>query len=306
MRQIDVPIVVLQHEGSCALQDTGAAAGKPRRVPAARNRFTAGFDANQPDAAIVHERVEDADGIAAAADAGDDGGGQRAGHVENLRARLAANHRLKLADHQRIRMGAEHRSQEVVGVGDVGDPVAHRLVDRVLQRAAAGVDAAHFRAQQAHAKHVERLPIHVRAAHVDVAVEAEQRARRRRGHAVLAGAGLRDDPPFPHADGEQRLAQRVVDLVGSRVREVLAFEEDARAAGGFRQPLRLVDRCRAPDVVLQQPVQFGAECLVVADGEVRAFQLFDRLDQRFGDEPPTVRAEVAACVRIASRTHLFH
>jgi hypothetical protein len=37
---------------------------------------------------VVDERVEDADGVAAAADAGDDGVGQPAGLREALRARL--------------------------------------------------------------------------------------------------------------------------------------------------------------------------------------------------------------------------
>ena len=67
-------------------------------------------------------------------------------------------------------------------------------------------------------------------AHVDVALEAEQRARRRRGHAVLAGARFGDDAPLAHALGEQRLAERVVDLVRAGVRQILALQEDARAA----------------------------------------------------------------------------
>ena len=62
--------------------------------------------------------------------------GSRPIGVEALRARLLADHRLELAHHQRIRMRAEHRPEQVVAVGDVGDPVAHRLVDGVLQRAA--------------------------------------------------------------------------------------------------------------------------------------------------------------------------
>ena len=99
--------------------------------------------------AIVEERVEDADGVAAAADAGDDRVGQPAGLLQDLRARLAADHRLELAHHQRIRMRAEHRAEQVVGVADVGDPVAHRLVDGVLQRAAAGIDAARPRRRAA-------------------------------------------------------------------------------------------------------------------------------------------------------------
>ena len=71
---------------------------------------------------------------------------------------------------------------------------------------------------------------HVLGAHVDDALEAEQRAGRRGGDAVLAGAGLGDDAPLAHAPGEQRLAERVVDLVRAGVGEVLALEEDPRAA----------------------------------------------------------------------------
>jgi len=48
------------------------------------------------------------------------------------------------------------------------------------------------------------------------------------------------------------------------------------------------------------------ECRVVSNGEVGAFQLFDRLDQRFGHEASAIRPEVAACVRIASQKHSFH
>jgi hypothetical protein len=41
---------------------------------------------------------------------------------------------------------------------------------------------------------------------------------------VLAGAGLGDDARLAHALGEQRLAERVVDLVRAGVVEVLALE----------------------------------------------------------------------------------
>ena len=105
-------------------------------------------------------------------------------------------------------------------------------------------------AEQPHAEHVQRLPLHVLGAHVDVALEAEQRARRRRRDAVLAGAGLGDDAPLAHAHREQRLAERVVDLVRAGVRQVLALQEDARAAARLRQPRGFVERRRPADVVL--------------------------------------------------------
>ena len=80
-------------------------------------------------------------------------------------------------------------------------------------------------AEHAHAEDVQRLARHVFGAHVDDALEAEQRARRGRRHAVLSGAGLGDDAALAHPLREQRLAERVVDLVRAGVREVLALEE---------------------------------------------------------------------------------
>ena len=255
MRELDVAVLVLQHEGARPLQHAGAAAGEPRRVAAARDALAAGFDADQPHVAIVDERVEDAHRVAAAADARDHGIRQASGQLEDLRPRLAADDRLELADHQRVRMRPEHRAEEVVRVADVRDPVAHRFVDGVLQRAAAGVDAEHLGAEQTHPEDVQRLPSHVLGAHVDVAVEAEERARRRRRHAVLTGAGLGDDPPLAHPHREQRLAEGVVDLVRAGMGQVFALEEDARAARRLGQPRRRVDRRRPADVLRQQPIQ---------------------------------------------------
>ena len=142
---------------------------------------------------------------------------------------------------------------------DVGHPVAHRFVDRVLQRAAARIHLAHGRAEQPHAQHVGRLPRHVFGAHVDVALEAEQRAGRRRRDAVLSRARLGDDAALAHAAGQQRLPEGVVDLVRAGVRQVLALEEDARAAGLRGQPPRLVERRGPSDVVLQQRVELLEE-----------------------------------------------
>ena len=48
VRQLDVAVLVLQHEGARALQDAGAAAGEPRRVAPARDLLAAGLDADQP------------------------------------------------------------------------------------------------------------------------------------------------------------------------------------------------------------------------------------------------------------------
>jgi len=55
----------------------------------------------------------------------------------DLPSRLASDDRLEFADHQRIRMRAKRGAEEVMRVMRARDPVAHRFVDRVLQRAGA-------------------------------------------------------------------------------------------------------------------------------------------------------------------------
>ena len=58
--------------------------------------------------------------------------------------------------------------------------------------------------------------------------QAEARAGRGRGDAVLARAGFGDDALLAHAPREQNLAEHVVDLVRAGVVELVALEIDLR------------------------------------------------------------------------------
>ena len=92
------------------------------------------LDSVDPHALVGEERVEEADGVRAAADAGDQRIGQPALGLQYLPARLDADHRLEVAHHGRIGVRTDDRPDDVVGVFDVGDPVAQRLVGGVLER----------------------------------------------------------------------------------------------------------------------------------------------------------------------------
>ncbi len=149
---------------------------------------------------------------------------RQAAGLEQLRARLAADHRLQVAYEHGIRMRADHGADQVIRALRVGHPITDRLVDRRAQRTVAGLHGHDGRAEPAHPVDVRRLARDVHLTHVHRARQADARAGGRRRDAVLPGPGLGDDALRAERFGEQRLADAVVDLVRARVREVFALE----------------------------------------------------------------------------------
>ncbi len=216
--------------------------------------------------------MEQPDRVAAPADRRDQQVGQAADAAEHLRAGFLADHALEIADQFGIGVRAGGGADDVEGVMDVGDPIAQRLVHRVFQRRRAGGDRDHGRAEQLHPEHVGCLPRHIGRAHEDRAGQAEPRADRGGGDAVLARAGLGDDPGLAHPDREQDLADAIVDLVRAGVVEFVAFEPDLCAAQLFGEPGRKVQRAGAADVVFQQVVELGLKRRIGLGGGIFRLQ----------------------------------
>ena len=229
----DLAVLVLHDRRVGAVEDPGRAGdGERRAVTAGLDPLPRRLDADQTHRLVGDERDEHADRVRTAPDARDHAVGQAPGGLEDLGAGLVADDALQIAHHRGVGRRAHARADDVVGGLDVGDPVADGGRDGLLEGAGSVLDRLHARAEQTHALHVGLLAAHVLRAHVDDALEIEQRAGGGGGDPVLAGAGLGDDPPLAHPRGQQRLAQGIVDLVGAGVVEVLALEID-RMAGGL-------------------------------------------------------------------------
>ena len=273
---------------SSASSDERAPCSTPAR-PRAERRRARRLDADQAHVVVGDEVVEHADRVRAAADAGDDGVRQPAFGGEICSRASRPITRCSSRTISGIRRRADARADQVVGRLDVRDPVADRLARRLLQRARAELDRAHLGAEQAHPLDVRRLAPHVLAAHVDDALEPEARADGRRRDAVLAGAGLGDDPLLAEPLRDHRLAERVVQLVRAGVQQVLALQVDALVG---REALGARERRRAARVVRQQLVQLARGTpSSLAQRRPAARQLVERRDQRLGDVAPAVGAE---------------
>src|SRR5258708_24404715 len=154
MRQLDLPVGVLENVALAALQHAELAALEARRVVTALEAAPARLDAREPDRLVAEELEETADGVAAATDAGDHLIAQPALAGHDLLAQFLADDAVEIADHHRIRVRPERRAEDVVRAADIGLPVAHRLVDRVLERLLSGVSTGDLGAQQSHSEDI--------------------------------------------------------------------------------------------------------------------------------------------------------
>ena len=266
--------------------------------------MAAGLDAAHLHRRVVEERVEQADGIRAAADAGEEQVGQAALLLQNLPAGLVANNSVEVADHDRIRMRAVGGAEDVVGAADVGHPVAHGLVDGFLERLLAGMHGHHVSAQHLHAVDVQLLPHAVHGSHVDHALEAEHRRDRGGRNAVLPGAGLGDDAGLAHALGDEGLAEGVIDLVRAGVQQVLALQVDFRAAEFLGEAFGEVERRGPADEFAQVVAEFALELRVLLRSEVFGLQLLERIPERLRDVTAAELPEPALVVGHGGRGEL--
>src|SRR5665213_2724400 len=139
-------------------------------MAAARDALAGRFDADELHTRVVDVRMEDAHRIAAAADTRDHDVRVAARGGRHLHQAFAADHALEVAHHHRVRVRAGNGADDVERRVDMRDPVAHRLVEPVLQRLRAGIDRNDRRATQLPPEHVLRLPLDVLRAHVDDAL----------------------------------------------------------------------------------------------------------------------------------------
>ena len=295
---LHLTISVLEEVGLVPLcdADEGISIGEARRVEVASSPLAAGFDPDEFDVCVVQKTREHPDGVRSATHTGVYAVGQAPRAGEHLLPRLVTDDRLEPRHHCGEGVGSTDGAQGVVGRVHVGDPVAKRLVDGVLERAAALGHGDDRGAEALHPEHVGALAFDVDFTHVDGALEPELCRHGRGGDTMLSCAGLGNDPGLPHALDQEALAHYVVGLVGAGVVEVFPFDEDARPSEVFRQVLRIGDGRRSAGVGAHEGLVLVPEGRVGLRRLERGREFVEGGDENLGDvaapEVPVVAAPV--------------
>ena len=287
--------LVLHHVCARTVEHSGCACGKAGGVLAGFDARASRFIAAQLHARIVDEATEQAHGIRPTTDAGNDRIRQTTLGFENLDASLTADDLVKGPHDLREWSRASHGAEHVVGLLDGRDPVAHRLIDRVLKSTAPSRDGDHLGAEELHSSNVERLPPGVLLAHVDRAFEAKQCGGSCRRDSVLACASFGNETLLAHSLGEKGLTKHVVDLVRAGVIEILALEIDRCAPAVLAESASERQRIRTARVRALELVKAMEERLIGHSGTELTIELVKCGGERLRNEPASVLPVVPGC-----------
>ena len=255
-----------------------------------------GLNSQHSHRRIVQEWVEQSDGVGSAADAGNEQVWQTILALKDLGTGLVSYDPVKIANHDRVGVGAIGRAQDVVGRTDVRHPVAHGLIDRLLEGLLAGLHRNHLGPEHLHAVDIQFLPLAVDRPHVDDTFHAKHGRDGGRCYAVLTGSGLGDDPSLAHALGQQYLAHGVVNFVGTGVQQIFPLQVDPCSAQSFRQALSEIQGCRPSHELLEIIIEFPLELWVLLGAPVFVLELLERVDESLWHVASSERPEMAGRV----------
>src|SRR5205823_4592079 len=118
-------VIILHHVAKAAVKNSWLAVAEWGGVIARLLTAPSGFDADERDFFVFDEWIKHTGRVAAAADAGDYRVWQMAELLARLLDRLAADHRLEIADDSREGVRADDRAEDVMRGLDAAHPIAH-------------------------------------------------------------------------------------------------------------------------------------------------------------------------------------
>ena len=228
MSDLHISVLVLQEVGAHAVEDARLSHRKCTGMFSGFYAASGSFHADEFHLFLINEFGKHADGVGAAAHAGDHTVRQPSFFFEYLLFCLHADDALELFDHLRVRVRSHGGTDDIKSILRIFCPGTDRLVSGILEGAASGLHTFHLRAEHFHAEYIERLSCHIFLSHVHRTFHPEKCGSGGGRHAVLTGSGLRNDFLLSHALCQKDLPDHVVDFVSAGVIQVLPLEIDLR------------------------------------------------------------------------------
>mmetsp|Transcript_27017 Transcript_27017/g.27387 ORF Transcript_27017/g.27387 Transcript_27017/m.27387 type:complete len:259 (-) Transcript_27017:858-1634(-) len=145
----------LDHVGESSLENSGGTLGEGGAMLLVHfNPVPGGFHTVQLHALIVDKGMERADRIRTSAYTRHHGIGEFASLLLHLNFNLLPHDTLEISHYRGERVGSHRTPNQVVRIPDVGHPIPHGFINRILQRALPILDRDNLGSQRIHSEHV--------------------------------------------------------------------------------------------------------------------------------------------------------
>ena len=131
---------------------------------------------------------------------------------------------LHLSHNVWVRMRSHGGTYDIEGILWMAAPVTDCLGTSITQSHVTCANRIHLGAQHLHALHVGMLALHVGSTHEDFALHVHQCTNGSSGNTMLSGTCLGDDTSLAHLLRHQNLTDGIVNLVRTRMVEVLTLQ----------------------------------------------------------------------------------
>ena len=121
-------------------------------------------------------------------------------------------------------MRAYSRANNIMGIINVGSPIADSLAGGILQGTGTSGHRHHLCSQQLHAENIQFLALNIHSSHKYLAFHAKESCHSGGGHTMLTSTSFGDYLLLAHALCQKSLSQSIVNLVGASVKQILPLE----------------------------------------------------------------------------------
>mmetsp|Transcript_42448 Transcript_42448/g.102243 ORF Transcript_42448/g.102243 Transcript_42448/m.102243 type:complete len:260 (-) Transcript_42448:1324-2103(-) len=190
-----LPRLLLDHICTCTLQDTWCTDGQGSTVLFVKfDTLTGSFSSVELNLFILNEWIEGTDRVRSTTDTCYDSIGELSVILLfKLFLNFLSDNTLEITDDGREWVRTDSRSDQVVCVAYVRDPVTHRLIDCILQSSLSGLDRNDLRTKGIHPEHIELLTFAVNSSHVNDALKSQHSTYGSSRNTVLSSSCLCND-----------------------------------------------------------------------------------------------------------------
>mmetsp|Transcript_9355 Transcript_9355/g.20199 ORF Transcript_9355/g.20199 Transcript_9355/m.20199 type:complete len:541 (+) Transcript_9355:716-2338(+) len=248
---------------------------------------TGSFRSHKHDGFVILEWMEGTNRVGSPTNTGNDRIWQLSGLLEHLLTHFFAHDTLEIAHNRGEWVGPNSRSNQVVRVSNIGNPIAHGFVDSILQCGLSVVHWDYLCSQCVHSENIQLLAFTIHGTHVDNALQSHLSTNGGGGNSVLTRTSFGNNTGLSNAFGQQSLSNGVVDFVRTSVCQILAFEPNSGATREFGQTVSSVQRCGPANKIPTVFVKLGQEVRIILNLVILLFNFFKRNRQSLRDVLPS-------------------